>query len=344
MSAREAKRLKPVIFGCSGAELNDREATFFAAHRPLGFILFQRNCRSPEQIRSLTAALRQTAGRPDAPILIDQEGGRVQRLKPPQWRAAPPARTFGQLAAMDRAAAKRAAWINARLIAAELEPLGITIDCAPVLDKPVSGAHDIIGDRAYAADVDTIVELARAAAEGLMDGGILPVIKHIPGHGRAKADSHLECPVVDATGPELDDNDLPPFKALADQPFAMTAHVVYTAWDRKNVATMSPRIVQEVIRERVGFNNVLLSDDLSMKALGGSMADRAQGGLDAGCDILLHCNGELAEMKEIADAVGEIAPQAALRVEKALTSRRLPGPIDPTVLLQELDTLLALVQ
>ncbi len=342
MSDSPEQQPRAVIFGCAGPRLTPQERQFFAASDPCGFILFQRNCETPDQVRSLVAALRQAVGR-EAPILIDQEGGRVQRLKPPHWRAAPAAAVFGTLARRDPAAARRAAWINARLIAAELAPLGIDVDCAPVLDHPVPGAHDIIGDRAYGTGVAMIAALGRAVCEGLMAGGVLPVIKHIPGHGRATADSHLDCPVVDESAESLVAQDLPPFRALADQPFAMTAHVVYTAWDSR-VATLSPTVIAEVIRTAIGFEGVLMSDDLSMKALGGSFGERASAALAAGCDVVLHCNGSMAEMCEIADVAARLDGPAARRWRAAMARRRPPEPADIPSLQAELDGLLGTAQ
>ena len=327
-----------MIFGCSGPVLSEAERAFFQTVNPCGFILFQRNCVTPEQIQALTKDLRACAGW-NAPILIDQEGGRVQRLKPPLWRAAPPAAIFGQLAARNPDAARRAVWINARLIAAELAALGIDVDCAPVLDHPVPGAHDVIGDRAFGSGVELIGDLGRAMCAGLMAGGVLPVIKHIPGHGRATADSHFACPVVTADAESLRIHDLPPFRQLADQPFAMTAHVVYTAWDQ-TVATLSRKVIQEIIRGAIGFGGVLMSDDLSMKALGGGFVERTIGALAAGCDVVLHCNGDMAEMAEIAEAAPLLDGGSRRRWNAALAMRRLPEPADIPALLGELESLL----
>lgn len=325
--------------GCSGWRLNRDEIGFFRDADPLGFILFARNIDTPEQVSDLTAQLRDTIGR-DAPILIDQEGGRVQRLRPPNWRAAPAAARLAACASVAPDRARRAAWINARLIAAELAALGIDVDCAPVLDNPVPGAHDIIGDRAYGSDPAQIAMLARAAMDGLIDGGVLPVIKHVPGHGRAGADSHTDCPVVTATEAELETGDLPPFQALADAPFAMTAHVVYTAWDPDRVATLSASIIAEVIRGKIGFAGVLISDDLGMQALDGAMASRAARAQAAGCDLVLHCSGDLEEMVEVASAIEFLAGAAAARVDAALARRRPPQPADLQQLAEELDGLL----
>jgi beta-N-acetylhexosaminidase len=334
------RRPNAVIFGCAGPELTAAEAAFFTAADPFGFILFQRNCIEPDQIRRLVAALRATVGRADAPVLIDQEGGRVQRLKPPHWRAAPPASVFAELWRRDRTAGLRAAWINARLIAADLHALGITVDCAPVLDLPAPGADNVIGDRAHGNTPDGIAALGRAVADGLLAGGVLPVAKHVPGHGRATVDSHFACPVVDASGAELSTSDFVPFRALNDLPYAMTAHVVLTAIDPTEAATLSRRVIETVIRGEIGFDGVLLSDDLSMRALSGTVGERARDALTAGCDILLHCNGEAAEMRAIADVCRPIDDKAARRIARASSRRLAPESMDRSALLEELDTLL----
>ena len=328
------------IFGCAGLTLGAEERDFFRATDPAGFILFKRNCDNPIQVRALVTALRAAIDRPTAPVLIDQEGGRVQRLRPPHWRAAPPAGRFAELYRTDPAAGLRAAWINARLIAAELTLLGIDVDCAPVLDNPVPGAHDVIGDRALGHDVATIAALGRAVMDGLLAGGVLPVIKHLPGHGRAGVDSHQQCPIVGASDAELRGHDLPPFRDLADAPFAMTAHVVYTAWDAERVATWSPDIIANVVRGDIGFNGCLLSDDLSMQALDGGLGERGRRAMAAGCDLALHCNGDLAEMRDVAAAVGTISEAAATRLGAALARRSAPAPVDPPALLAELNGLL----
>ena len=338
--AAERTARTAAIFGCAGLSLTPDEREFFRAAAPAGFILFKRNCEDPDQVRALVAELRAAADRPAAPVLIDQEGGRVQRLRPPHWRAAPPARRFAGLYRCDAAAGLRAAWINARLIAAELTALGIDVDCAPVLDNPVPGAHDVIGDRALGDDVATIAALGRAVMDGLLAGGVLPVIKHLPGHGRAEVDSHEHCPIVSAGDAELRAQDLPPFRALADAPFAMTAHVVYRSWDADRVATWSPDIIGRVIRGDIGFGGCLLSDDLSMRALDGGLGERARRALAAGCDLALHCNGDLGEMRDVAAAAGTISEAAARRFAAALARRAAPQPIDRPALLAELDGLL----
>jgi beta-N-acetylhexosaminidase len=331
---------RAVIFGCRGLTLDRQEAALFRAVDPLGFILFARNIADPDQVRALVTALRHSVGWP-APVLIDQEGGRVQRLRPPFWRAAPPAAVFGTLAARDPEAGLRAAWINARLMAAELAALDIDIDCAPVLDNPMPGAHDVIGDRAFGQDPVMIGLLGHAVLDGLMAGGVQAVIKHIPGHGRAAADSHEACPVVRADAAALEARDLPPFRAMADAPFAMTAHIRYTAWDEKRPATLSPIVIERVIRGEIGFRGALLSDDIGMKALEGSLGERAQAAQAAGCDVVLHCSGDLAEMKQVAEATSCLKEPSLIRLATARGRRRPPEPADLPELQRELGALLA---
>lgn len=306
--------MKPFITGLHGLTLTDDEKRFIATHQPYGFILFQRNCESPAQVRSLCEALREASALgDDLPILIDQEGGRVARLKPPAWRKAPPAGIFADIANYDLPLARRLTYLNARMIAAELTELGITVDCAPVADIPVVGSHDIIGDRAYGVEPGVVATLAREMAEGLLDGGVLPVVKHVPGHGRALADSHEDLPVVDTPLEELERTDFIPFWDLADLPYAMTAHIRYTALDATLPATLSPAVIR-YIRDAIGFHGVLMSDDLSMKALSGAMGDRARGCIAAGCDVVLHCNGEMAEMQAVAEALALVDGVAELRL------------------------------
>jgi len=313
------------IFGCSGLELTAEEAAFFRAVKPWGFILFKRNVETPAQVTALTAALRETVDRPDAPVLIDQEGGRVQRLGPPHWPKYPTGRAYAEIAANDPLAGREMARLGARLIAEDLRKLGINVDCAPVLDVPVRGAHDIIGDRAYGDTVERIAVLGRAFAEGLTAGGVLPVIKHIPGHGRATADSHLDLPVVDTPRDALE-TDFRPFRMLSDMPMAMTAHVVYSAIDAKRPATTSPAALK-LIREDLGFSGLIMSDDLSMKALRGDFAGRARRALSAGCDVVLHCNGHMDEMTAVAEGVKTLKGSAARRADAVLA--RLPKTPEP---------------
>jgi beta-N-acetylhexosaminidase len=312
---------RAVILGCEGTALSPAERSFFAESDPLGFILFQRNCGDPDQIRALVAALRDSVGRADAPVLIDQEGGRVARLRPPHWREYPAASRIGALG--DEAAA--AATIVSRLIAEDLAALGISVDCLPVLDLPVPGADAIIGDRAYATSPERVAALGRAACDGLLAGGVLPIVKHVPGHGRATVDSHLACPVVTTPRDVLEASDFAPFHALRDMPWAMTAHVVYAAIDDQRPATLSPRVIAEIIRGFIGFDGVLLSDDLSMQALGGGLGERAAGAVAAGCDVVLHCNGRLGEMREVVAATPVLGDAPLARVARGaalLRSRR----------------------
>ena len=317
------------ILGCSGTVLTADEQAFFRDAAPWGFILFKRNVETPAQVRDLVAALRDCVGRPDAPVLIDQEGGRVQRLGPPHWPKYPPGRAYGALAGNDPLTRREIARLGGRLLAHDLHALGVNADCVPVLDVPQPGAHDVIGDRAYGEDPATVAVLGRAAAEGLIAGGVLPVIKHIPGHGRATADSHLALPVVDAPYDALDAWDFAPFRALSDMPMAMTAHVVYTAIDRQRPATTSRKAVRTVIRGALGFDGLLMSDDLSMKALAGSFADRARASLAAGCDVVLHCNGDMAEMRAVLEGCKPLAGQARRRAAAALARlAREPAPFD----------------
>jgi beta-N-acetylhexosaminidase len=328
------------VFGCAGPELSRDERDFFRSVDPLGFILFRRNCRDPDQVRALVAEMRAAVGRPDAPVLIDQEGGRVARLRPPSWPAHPPMRLIGDLAAGDPEAAAEAAWINARLLAHLLHGLGITVNCAPVCDVPVEGAHDVIGDRAFGTDPEQVAGLARVSCLGMLDGGVLPVIKHLPGHGRAFSDSHRELPNVDAPLDALAATDFVPFEVLADMPLGMVAHVVYQAIDPDRPSSVSPAVIGTVVRGRLGFDGLLLSDDLSMEALSGSMEERARAVLAAGCDVVLHCNGDMTEMTGVARALVPLSARAGERWTRAAAMLKPPGAIDPEALRARLDALL----
>ncbi len=332
-----------VIFGCSGTVLSHEERSFFSRVDPLGFILFARNVDNPHQVRMLVNQLRASVGRPDAPILIDQEGGRVQRLKPPHWRKAPPGEPFATLAQLDPVAAREALRLNFRLIGRELADLGIDVDCAPVLDVPIAGAHDVIGDRAYGRTPGLVADLAAQVMEGLLDEGVLPVIKHIPGHGRAMVDSHLDLPVVEASLAELEEQDFPPFRALNGAAWAMTAHVVYTALDPKAPATTSAKVIGEIIRGAIGFDGVLISDDLSMKALGGRFEDRTRDSLAAGCDVVLHCNGDMSEMQAIAAVIRPLDEKAIVRLARAEAMKRKTAPLDVVAAQLRVNELLARV-
>lgn len=331
---------RPVIFGCAGTGLAEAEARFFSEIDPSGFILFARNCREPDQIRDLIRELRAAVGREDAPVLIDQEGGRVARLKPPHWREAPPAARFGELAQRDPGQAIEACRLNGRLLAADLLLLGINVDCVPVLDIPAPGGHDIIGDRAFGTDPDLVATLGRALMDGVMAGGVLPIIKHIPGHGRAKVDSHVGLPVVDADLETLESTDFAPFRALRDAPLAMTAHIVYTAIDEKAAITVSAKGIADVIRGRIGFGGILISDDLCMEALGGSPAERATAAMGAGCDLVLHCNGVLDDMMAVAGALESMTGEAWDRMRPVFARMPKPEPIDAPAMIARLAELL----
>jgi len=317
------------ILGCAGLTLSPDEQAFFRDARPWGFILFKRNVDSPDQVRALVDSLRACVDLPDAPVLIDQEGGRVQRLGPPHWRRYPPGRAYGELPANDPLLRREITRLGARLLAHDLAALGINVDCVPVLDVPQPGAHDVIGDRAYGDTPDQVAALGRAACEGLIAGGVLPVIKHIPGHGRAMADSHHDLPVVEAPYDDLDARDFAPFRVLSDMPLAMTAHVVYTAVDRRRPATTSRRAIRDVVRGACGFGGLLMSDDLSMQALSGTLTDRAKASLSAGCDVVLHCNGNMAEMQAVMAGTGALRGRPAARASSALARiARTPEPFD----------------
>lgn len=333
---------KAFITGLEGPELTDAERRFVTEMRPAGLILFARNCIEAGQIRQLVSDFRQAAGTSRVLILIDQEGGRVQRLRPPLASTLPPAAAYAAHHPGDLAAAKSAAYLVARLAADELRAFGINMDCAPVLDVPVPGAHDIIGNRAFGTDVATIVAIGGAFAEGLMAGGIVPVIKHIPGHGRAFADSHLELPVVDASLDTLRSTDFAPFNALGHLPAAMTAHVVYSAIDPQAPASTSFKVTTDIIRGHCGFAGLLMSDDLGMKALSGPFAARAQAVIAAGSDVALHCSGDLGQMREISAAVPDLQGKALARFETALARTETPPlPYDAEAARQTLDRLLS---
>ena len=320
--------LKAFISGCAGLALSDDERHFFAATRPCGLILFARNCGTPEQVAALVTQFKDAVESDDVLVLIDQEGGRVQRLRAPLWRTMPPARCYGRLYESDPEAAKCAAFASARLIAQELRDLGITVNTTPVLDVPQQGAQEIIGDRAFSTDPDIVAALGGAVVEGCLAGGVLPVIKHVPGHGRALADSHLSLPKIDVDPDELEATDFRPFRALRDAPLAMTAHVLIPAFDDRRPATTSPVIMGEVIRNRLGLTGLIMSDDLGMKALRGPFAERARDTIAAGCDVALHCSGALGEMVEVGGAVPPLAGLAAERFARARAALHEPQPFD----------------
>ncbi|WP_431859925.1 beta-N-acetylhexosaminidase [Azospirillum sp.] len=341
MSVPKPPRPRAIVLGCAGTALSAEESDLYRRADPFGFILFRRNCETPQQVRDLVAAMRESVGRDDAPVLIDQEGGRVARLRPPHWPKHPPARAFGELAERDRAAGREAAWLNGRLLAHMLVGVGITVDCAPVCDVPIEGAHDVIGDRAFSRDPALVADLARATCEGLVVGGVLPVVKHLPGHGRAFADSHAELPVVDAPRAELEATDFAPFRDLADMPLGMVAHVVLKTVDPFRPASTSPAVIADVIRgPSIGFDGLLFSDDLSMGALSGDAGERTHAVLAAGCDVALHCNGVLEEMVQVADAAPILSYAAAQRWARAQAMRGVPDAVDAEALRARLDALL----
>ena len=316
------------ITGLEGLTVSATERVFLREADPWGLILFKRNVENARQVADLVADFRAILGRPDAPVLIDQEGGRVQRLQPPNWPAYPPGAAFGALYQRRAADGIAAARLGARLIASDLAALGITVDCLPLADIPVPGSHDVIGDRAYGITPEQVSVLARAVADGLADGGVLPVLKHIPGHGRARADSHKNLPVVETDKATLEATDFAAFRPLADLPLAMTAHVVFTAFDPKLPATTSPTMIDRVIRGFIGFRGALMSDDVSMEALSGSIGERTAAALAAGCDLALHCNGKLNEMKQVAANTPVLSGDALRRCDAALAARKAPKPLD----------------
>src|SRR5712672_3774167 len=328
------------ITGVSGPELTAAEREFIRAKRPWGFILFKRNIETPSQVISLVQELHKTAGDPEAPVLIDQEGGRVQRLGPPHWPVYPPGAVFGVLYDIDPALGLTAARLSARLMAADLTELGVTVDCLPLADVPVAGADAVIGNRAYGTEPNKVATIARAVTEGLEQGGVLPVLKHIPGHGRATADSHFKLPEVDTPRSELERTDFAAFQPLADLPMAMTAHVVFSALDPAQPATTSATIIHQVIRGVIGFQGLLMSDDVSMNALAGKIAERTRAIVNAGCDMVLHCNGKLDEMREVARETPELTGEALERAKRALASRHQPQPLDRQAARAELDALI----
>jgi beta-N-acetylhexosaminidase len=316
------------IFGCAGKTLAPREQAFFREARPWGFILFARNIDSAAQVRALTLALREAVDDEDALVFVDQEGGRVQRLLPPLARRRRPAEAFGALYDRDPLTAAEAVRLNHQLIAGELRAVGLDADCAPCVDLLLPQTHAVIGDRAFGAEPARVSALGRAAMDGLMAGGVAPVIKHIPGHGRATADSHLDLPVVTTPLPVLEATDFQPFRALNDAPMAMTAHVVFTAVDPHACVTLSHRAIATVIRGHIGFDGLLMSDDLSMKALGGSFHERTAGAIAAGCDVVLHCNGDGAEMAAVAAAAPRLHGRAAERAGLARVAARAEQAFD----------------
>jgi beta-N-acetylhexosaminidase len=332
---------KAFITGVAGTTLNAAERAFMEAERPWGFILFKRNIETPEQVALLVDELKKRTGRAEVPILIDQEGGRVQRLGPPHWPAYPPGALFGKLYDIDHSLGLSAARLSARLIATDLWELGINVDCLPLADVPVAGADAVIGDRAYGTEPEKVVAIAHAVTGGLGEGGILPVLKHIPGHGRATTDSHLRLPTVDTPLKDLEKTDFAAFQSLAGLPIAMTAHVVFSALDPVHPATTSATIIKQVIRGVIGFQGLLMSDDVSMKALSGSIAERTTAIFSAGCDMVLHCNGDLEEMRDVAAETPELSGKALDRADQALASRGTPQPFDRAAAWAELKAMMS---
>ena len=334
--------IRAFISGCIGTALSPAEVDFFKQAQPWGLILFGRNCKSPEQIKQLTSDFRQAVERKDAPVLIDQEGGRVQRMSPTTgpWRKYPAPVAYGAIYVSCPIHALRTARNVGRLMAKDLHEVGISVNCVPVLDLPQASSHKIISDRAYSTKVDALLALARAHMAGFAAGGILPVIKHMPGHGRATVDSHRELPRVSASRSELEGTDMLPFAAFADAPMGMTCHVVFEALDPDNPATLSRKVIRDVIRKQLGFQGLLMTDDLSMKALGGSYADRARRAIEAGCDLVLHCNGEMNEMQEVANAVPLLTGKSLARAKAALRKAFKPSPFDEKAALKDLEVAL----
>jgi len=331
--------MRAFVTGLAGTTLTTAERQFVQEAAPWGLILFSRNVTTPDVLRRLIDEFREAVGR-QAPVLVDQEGGRVQRLGPPHWPAYPPAAAYGAVFDRDPEAGLRAARLGGWLIASDLARLGIDVDCAPVADVPAAGADPVIGDRAYGADPAKVAALAGAFAAGLTEGGVLPVLKHLPGHGRATADSHQRLPAVTADRATLDATDFAAFRPLCGLPLGMTAHVVFTAVDPVAPATTSANIVRDVIRDSIGFSGLLMSDDISMGALSGSLSERSKAAIAAGCDMVLHCNGLMPEMIDVASAVPALAGEAARRAEAALAARRDPAALDVAASRAELAKLL----
>jgi beta-N-acetylhexosaminidase len=335
--------MQAVIYGLAGTELLAEEQDFFRDAKPAGYILFKRNIISREQLRGLTNALRDLEGHDEVPILIDQEGGRVARMRPPEWPAFPSGEMFDRLYQLAPSSAIEAARVNARALGLMLNEVGVNIDCLPMLDVRQPGATDIVGDRALGSEPMQVASLGKAILDGLASAGALGVIKHIPGHGRALVDSHHELPIVDASEEELA-IDLEPFERLRDAAMGMTSHLLYTTWDSDRPASQSPFVIQEIIRQRIGFEGFLMSDDIGMEALGGDHGKRAAACVAAGCDVALHCDGKMENMLLVADAVGEISPEGEARLARAMAMRFTPdGEMDFAEAVARRDALLALV-
>lgn len=340
MQDKSMTESKAMILGCSGLTLTDDEIALYKAERPWGFILFGRNIGNIQQITDLVASMRDSVGRPDAPVLIDQEGGRVQRIRPPLLQSYPNAQALGEIYLRDKAQGLRAAWLMSRLHAFDLMKLGINVDCLPVLDVPVEGASNVIGNRAYGFDPVLVSAIGQAAADGLKAGGMLPVMKHIPGHGRGLVDSHHELPVVDVRLAELEAHDFVPFRALNKELMAMSAHLVFTAIDAERPATTSPKVIDEIIRGVIGFDGLLISDDSSMNALKGTLGERAANIVAGGCDIVLHCNGVMSEMLEVVKEVPILSGRALERAVAVEAGFPVAGDGDETALRDEFNAML----
>jgi beta-N-acetylhexosaminidase len=333
--------MKPVIFGLSGLELTPDERTFFADSQPAGYILFKRNCGDRAQLRALTDSLRALHGREDLLIMIDQEGGRVARMQPPEWPAFPAGAAFDALYEKAPISAIEAARANAEALALMLREAGITVDALPLLDVRQAGADDVIGDRSYGHDPMRVAAIGRAVLEGLQAGGVVGIVKHMPGHGRVLVDSHKALPVVEASQDELA-TDLRPFQQLNWAPIGMTAHIVYTAWDEARPGTLSAYVIRKIIRERIGFDGLLMTDDIDMKALSGTPAEKACGAIEAGVDLVLDCWARMDEMVAIAEALPEIADVSRDRMDRAMAYARPPEPARFAGLVAKRDALLAL--
>ncbi|AOL94183.1 beta-N-acetylhexosaminidase [Porphyrobacter sp. LM 6] len=335
--------MTPAIFGLSGPQLTADERAFFRAADPAGYILFGRNCVDPEQLRALTDDLRSIHGRDRLLVSIDQEGGRVARLRPPHWSPYPCGDAFAQLYDIAPASAIEAARASATAMALELSAMGITVDYHPPLDLRVPGAHDVIGDRALGADPVQVASLGRAILEGLAAGGVAGCIKHMPGHGRTDVDTHKALPTVTASAEELED-DLVPFRTLNHAPIGMTGHLVFTAWDAENPATLSETVIRDIIRGSIGFDGLLLTDDIDMEALGGTIPERAARAYEAGCDIILNCWAKMHDMEGICEVLPEMSDATAARLDRALAGTRIAPAIAPEQreLLAKRDALLAL--
>jgi len=335
--------MQAAIYGLAGAELTAEEAGFFADSRPAGYILFRRNIESRQQLRRLTDSIRELEGHDEVPILIDQEGGRVARMRPPEWQTFPPGEAFDRLYQLAPSSAIEAARVNARALGLMLNEVGINIDCLPMLDVRQPGANDIVGDRALGSEPMQVASLGKAILDGLKSAGVLGVIKHIPGHGRALADSHLELPVVDAGEDELA-IDLEPFERLRDAAMGMTSHLLYTEWDAERPASQSPIVIHDIIRQRIGFDGFLMSDDIGMEALAGDHGQRAAACVAAGCDVALHCDGKMENMVLVANAVPELSAESEARLSRAMAMRFTPDDeMDFAEAVAKRDALLALV-